>query len=103
MVRAVTPQAMSKKLKILLAEDDPCLSLYVQTILSRRDCEVLVEQSADGAIHRAAAFEPDVAILGFITPGMTRVESSSSRRIGIGRTSSLLGSPIAALMNAAAT
>jgi CheY-like chemotaxis protein len=93
---------MSKKPKILLAEDEPCLRLDVQTILSRWDCEVLVEQSAEGAIHRAAVFGPEVALLGFITPGMTRLESSSSRRIGIGRTSSLLGGPIAAITNAAA-
>jgi len=67
---------MSKKLKILLAEDSPCLSVYVQTILRRWDCEVLVEQSAEGAIHRAAAFGPDVALLGFITPGMNGAKAA---------------------------
>jgi DNA-binding response OmpR family regulator len=61
---------MSHKLKILLAEDDPSLSRYIQTILSRWDCDLAVEQTAERAISRAVTFKPDVALLGFITPGM---------------------------------
>jgi len=61
---------MSTKLKILLAEDDPCLSRYIETLLSQWDCDVVVEQTAERAIGRAATFKPDVALLGFITPGM---------------------------------
>jgi DNA-binding response OmpR family regulator len=61
---------MSTKLKILLAEDDPYLSRYIQTILSRWDCDVAVEQTAERAIRRAVTFKPDVALLGFVTPGM---------------------------------
>lgn len=56
--------------KLLLAEDDPALSRYIQTILSRWDCELAVEQTAEGAIRRAATVKPDVALLGFVTPGM---------------------------------
>jgi hypothetical protein len=55
---------MSRKTRILLAEDDPCLSLYVQTILSRWDCKLAIEPTAEGAIQRAATFKPDVALLG---------------------------------------
>ena len=61
---------MSTKLKILLAEDDPHLSRYIETLLSHWDCDVAVEQTAERAIRRASAFKPDVALLGFITPGM---------------------------------
>jgi CheY-like chemotaxis protein len=61
---------MSNRLKILLAEDDPSLSRYIETILNRWDCDVVVEQTAESAIRRASAFKPDVALLGFITPGM---------------------------------
>ena len=62
---------MSKKLKILLAEDDPSLIRYMQTLMSRWDCELAVEPSGADAIRRAATFKPDVALLGFITmPGM---------------------------------
>jgi len=66
---------MPKKLKILLAEDDPGLSLYVQIILGRWDCDVVVEQTAEAAARRAAALKPDVALLGYITPGMDGAEA----------------------------
>ena len=61
---------MSKKLKILLAEDEPSLCRYIETLLSRWKCEVLVEQTAERAIQRAATFKPDVALIGYCTPGM---------------------------------
>jgi two-component system OmpR family response regulator len=66
---------MSNKLKILLAEDDPCLSRYIETLLSQWDCDAVVEQTAERAIRRASAFKPDVALLGFITPGMDGAKS----------------------------
>jgi two-component system OmpR family response regulator len=61
---------MPNRVKILLAEDDPSLSRYIETLLSQWDCDVVVEQTAELAIRRAASFKPDVALLGFITPGM---------------------------------
>jgi two-component system OmpR family response regulator len=61
---------MSNRLKILPAEDEPSLSHYIETLLSQWDCDIVVEQTAERAIRRAAAFKPDVALLGFITPGM---------------------------------
>jgi CheY-like chemotaxis protein len=60
---------MSKKLKILLAEDDPCLIRYVQTLISQWECELAVEPTGADAVSRAATFKPDVALLGFVTPG----------------------------------
>ena len=68
---------MSKKFKILLAEDDPFLIRYIRTMLSRWDCELAVEPTGADAIRRAATFKPDVALLG-LTPGMERVQ------VGIG-------------------
>jgi NarL family two-component system response regulator LiaR len=61
---------MSNKLKILLGEDDPCLSRYVETLLNRWDCDVVVEQTAERAIRQASSFKPDVAFPGFVTPGI---------------------------------
>jgi DNA-binding NarL/FixJ family response regulator len=69
---------MSTKQKILLAEDDPCLSRYIETLLSQWDCDVAVEQTAERAIRRASLFKPDVVLLGFITqPGMDGAKSWS--------------------------
>jgi DNA-binding response OmpR family regulator len=61
---------MSNRLKILLAEDEPSLSRYIEMLLSKWDCDIVVEQTAERAIRRAATFKPDIALLGFITPGM---------------------------------
>ncbi len=66
---------MAKTLKILLAEDEPSLCRYIETLLSRWDCEVVVEQKAAGAVRRAAALKPDVALLGYITPGVNGAEA----------------------------
>ena len=64
---------MSKKPKILIAEDEPSMRLYIQTILSRWDCDLAVEQTGADAISRAATLKPDMALLG-LTPGMDRVQ-----------------------------
>jgi DNA-binding NarL/FixJ family response regulator len=69
-VRAVNLQAMPRKRKIVIAEDDFFLIWYIQTLISRWDCELAIEPTAEGAIQGAATFRPDVALLGFVTPGM---------------------------------
>jgi CheY-like chemotaxis protein len=62
---------MPEKLKILLAEDEPSMRRYIQLIMSGWDCELAIESTAEGAIQRAATFQADVCLLGFITmPGM---------------------------------
>ena len=66
---------MPKEFKILLAEDDPFLCRYIKTLMSQWECDLAVEQTAEGAIQRAATFKPDVALLGFITPGMNGAEA----------------------------
>lgn len=65
-MRAVTRQVT----KILLAEDEPSMRRYIQMIMSRWDCELAVEPSGADAIRRAATFKPDVALIGYCTPGM---------------------------------
>ena len=69
---------MSKKLKILLAEDEPSMREYIQMIMSRWDCELAIESTAEGAIQRAATFKPDVALIGYCTPGMDGAQAGIS-------------------------
>jgi CheY-like chemotaxis protein len=69
---------MSKKLRILLAEDEPSMRRYIQMIMSQWDCELAVEPTADGAIQRAATFRPDVALIGYCTPGMDGAQAGIS-------------------------
>jgi DNA-binding NtrC family response regulator len=59
------------KTKILIAEDDYFLARYLQKLMSRWDCDLAVEQTASDAISRAATFQPDTALIGFVTePGV---------------------------------
>ena len=46
------------------------MTRHVQMIMSQWDCELAIEPTAESAIQRAATFQPDVALLGFVTPGM---------------------------------
>jgi CheY-like chemotaxis protein len=78
MVRAVTLQPMSKKSKILLAEDEPSMRRHIQLIMSRWDCELAIEPTAEDAIQRAATFKPDVALIGYCTPGMDGAQAGIS-------------------------
>ena len=61
-------------LKVLVAEDAPLLAQYYVTLLSQWNCETVVEHAGTDAIRRAAAFRPDVALLGVVIPEMGGVE-----------------------------
>ena len=71
---AVGEDDMAGNLKILLAEDEPSMRRYIQMIMSRWDCELAIEPTAETAIQRAATFKTDVALLG-LTPGMDRAQA----------------------------
>jgi CheY-like chemotaxis protein len=62
--------------KILVAEDDRLLAEYYVTLLSKWDCETVVERRGTDAIRRAATFQPDVALLGVVIPEMGGVEAA---------------------------
>ncbi len=61
---------MHQTRKILIAEDDPHLCRYIVALLDQRNCEIAVEHNGEDAIRRAASFQPDVALVGFVMPGM---------------------------------
>jgi len=62
-------------LKILVAEDDHILAGYYEMLLSQWNFETVVEHTGTDAIHRAATFRPDVALLGVVMPAMGGVEA----------------------------
>ena len=57
-------------MRILVAEDELSMTVFLKTIMSQWDCELAIESTAEGAIQRAATFKPDVALIGYCTPGM---------------------------------
>ena len=61
---------MFTKPTILVVEDELSMRFYVKTLMSRWDCELTIESTAESAIQRAATFSPDICLLGFVTPGM---------------------------------
>jgi PleD family two-component response regulator len=62
--------SMHQTRRILIGEDDPHLCRYLVTLLDRKNCEIAVEHNGEDAIRRAASFQPDVALVGFVMPGM---------------------------------
>jgi two-component system OmpR family response regulator len=61
---------MRGKTKILLAEDEPSLCRYLVALLERMNCEIAVEHNGEDAIRRATTFQPDIALIGFVMPGL---------------------------------
>jgi CheY-like chemotaxis protein len=61
---------MLRKTKLLFVEDEPSMRRYVQALMSQWQCELEVEQTGADAVRRAATFKPDVALIGYCTPGM---------------------------------
>ncbi len=61
---------MLRKTKLLFVEDEPSMRRYVHALISQWQCELEVEQTGADAIRRAATFKPDVALIGYCTPGM---------------------------------
>jgi chemotaxis response regulator CheB len=45
---------------------------------SQWDCELAIEQTRADAIRRAATFKPDVALIGYCTPGMHGAQAGIS-------------------------
>ena len=66
---------MMKMPKILVAEDDPRLAHCYVILLSQWNCETVVEHTGTEAIRRAAAFRPDIALLGVVMAEMGGVEA----------------------------
>src|SRR5271169_420360 len=61
---------MRHKAKVLLAEDDPNFVRYLVALLEQMNCEIAVEHNGEDAIRRSATFQPDIALIGFVMPGL---------------------------------
>jgi CheY-like chemotaxis protein len=74
---------LSETTKVLLAEDEPNFVRYLVALLEQMSCEIAIERNGEDAIRRAATFQPDVALVGFVMPGM----DGSATGIGLLRVS----------------
>jgi CheY-like chemotaxis protein len=67
---------MVKMPKVLVAEDEPALAHVYAVLLSRWNCETVVEHTGKDAIRQAAMFRPDIALFGVVMPEMSGVEAA---------------------------
>ena len=61
---------MSEKTRVLIAEDEPNFVRYLVMLMDDMNCEIAVEHNGEDAIRRVANFQPDLALVGFVMPGM---------------------------------
>jgi CheY-like chemotaxis protein len=77
------PHLAKATTRILVIDDDDCVSMAIQAILARRQCETVSASRAHAGIHALQTSEFDVVIVDLFMPGMngldtiTRIRSES--------------------------
>jgi two-component system KDP operon response regulator KdpE len=66
---------MVKKLKILFADDEPKIRMFIRANLEARDYEVHLSENGEVAVEKAASILPDIVILDVNMPGMDGIEA----------------------------
>ena len=78
------PWLVKTTTRILVIDDDACVSAAIQAILARRQCETVLASRAHAGIHFFQASEFDVVMVDLFMPGMngldtiTRIRSESA-------------------------
>ena len=78
------PWLVKTTTRILVIDDDACVSAAIQAILARRQCETVLASRAHAGIHSFQASEFDVVMVDLFMPGMngldtiTRIRSESA-------------------------
>ncbi len=66
---------MTKKIKILVVDDEPKIRMFIRANLEARDYEVHLAQDGAEAVEKAALLSPDVIILDVNMPRMDGIEA----------------------------
>ena len=66
---------MTKKVKILVVDDEPKIRLFIRTNLEARGYEVHLAQDGVEAVEKAALVSPDVVVLDVNMPRMDGIEA----------------------------
>lgn len=61
---------MRQTLKVLIGEDDPNFCRYLVALLEQMNCEIAVEHNGEDTIRRAITFQPHLALVGYVMPGL---------------------------------
>ncbi len=66
---------MVKKIKILFADDEPKIRMFIRANLEARDYEVYLADNGEEAVEKTASVLPDIVILDVNMPGMDGIEA----------------------------
>ena len=80
-----------RKVRVLLADDEKHVRLFIKTVLSTMGCQVVAE-AADGkeAIIKAAETKPDIAVLDYSLPRINGMEATRQIRARLPKTEVLI-------------
>jgi DNA-binding response OmpR family regulator len=70
-----TPCLVKTAARILVIDDDACVSTAIQAILARRQCKTIVASRAHAGIHAFQTFGFDVVMVDLFMPGMDGLET----------------------------
>lgn len=65
---------MAQKNKILIADDNQANCELIEAYLAEVDCEIKVAVDGQDALHKVAAFEPDLLLLDVMMPKLSGFE-----------------------------
>jgi CheY-like chemotaxis protein len=74
------PHPAKTTTRILVIDDDDCVSRAIQAILARRQCETVIASRAHSGIHTFRASEFDVVIVDLFMPGMDGLDTIAQIR-----------------------
>jgi CheY-like chemotaxis protein len=77
-----TPRLANMATRILVIDDDACVSAAIQAILARRQCETVLASRAHAGIHTLQASEFDVVMVDLFMPGMNGLDTIARIRSG---------------------
>lgn len=68
--RRVKHYGRVEKVRLLVVDDDPPIADLVATVARYEGWEAVTANSGEEALHRAAAFHPDIVVLDLMLPGL---------------------------------
>src|SRR5450631_4874099 len=77
-----TPCFAKTTTRILVIDDDACVSAAIRAILARRQCEAVLASRAHAGIHTFHASEFDVVMVDLFMPGMNGLDTIARIRSG---------------------
>jgi CheY-like chemotaxis protein len=74
------PYLVKTTTRILVIDDDDCVSTAIQAILARHQCETVVASRAHAGIHTFQGAEFDVVMVDLFMPGMNGLDTIAQIR-----------------------